>query len=264
MKRTLSVIILCLSALSIFAQPQRSGFRQLLSYGGTPINVNTIIPMLTMNPVNGFTQEEAQRYGHEQLLDDMRAAFIPYYRPTLSFEDINFILAIYHSPEIRQAMLHLEVFSQVTREEQAKYISPAFTAIMNGNTPEPVKLKEGVSKEYLDAVTAYYLATGQGEQMAQLKNRMASTIDPNNEGAKNMGKIIDYLVAYNPTILANIAFGKVSTTELKLVTALYDTKPFQHFKAGNVALSAKSDIVVPQIMEKARQWKEKNKQPAED
>lgn len=257
MKRTLSTIILCLSIFVMYAQPQRSGFRQLLSYGGTPINVNTIIPMLTMTPNNGFTPEEAQRYGHEQLLDDMRSTFLPYYRPVLSFEDINFILAIYHSPEISQAIRQIENSKAIATSEQGKYLSPAFSAIINGKTPEPVKLNDGINKEYLDAVTAYFIQTGQAEQLAQWKNKMTANIDANNDGAKNMTKIIDYIIAYTPTVQANISFGKVSMEQYKLITNLYDTKAFQHLKAGNIILASQTEVVLPKIIEMAGQWKEK-------
>lgn len=255
MKKILASILLCMSALVAFAQPQRGGFRQLISYGGTPINAHSVIQMLSVIPNAQFTAEEAQRYGHEQLLDDMRALFLPYYRPTLSFSDINFMLAVLHSPEILQAQRHLQELSELPAEERGKYLTPAINAIMSGQKPEGVKLNDGISKEYLDACTAYYMQSGQAELQAQLKTAFGG--DQNNEGAKNLAKICDYLVAYTPTVMANMAFGKVSQQDFQTMTTLYQTTPFQHFKAGNLALSSQRQNVLIQIVEKAQQWKAK-------
>lgn len=258
MKRTFASIILCLSILTLAAQP-RSGFKQLLSYGNTPINVNSIIRMLTINPANGISYEDAQRYGHEQMLDDMRAIFLPYYRPVLSHDDINFILAIYHSPEVNNALRHLEILNDnALSQEQFTYLSPAFNAILAGEKPEPVKLKEGISQDYMNACSTYFLELGQAEILAQLKNNMAQNID--GDGAKNLNKLIDYVISSTPTINANIIYGKVSIEELKLITGLYQTKAFQHFKAGNIALSSQSHIVMPKIIEAAKQWKAKKEE----
>lgn len=256
MKKIFLSIFLCLSVLSISAQPQRSNFRQLLSYGGTPINAQTIIPLLTMNPQSGLSPEEAQHYGHHQLLDDMRVLFLPYYRPTLTSDDITFILAILHSPDVNHAMRRLQIFSDRNNPERAQYLTPAFGKIMQGEEPEAVTLKEGVPQEYLDACTAYYLAIGQAEQTAQLKNSIGQNTD-NADGARNMNKIIDYIIAYSPTVMANVAWGKVPINDFKTITSLYETKAFQHFKAGNLALSAQSHVIVPKLLEMAKEWKAK-------
>ncbi len=254
MKRIISVIILCLSVLTISAQPQRSGFRQLLMLGETPISMRTLTPLLTLNPRIGFTPEEVQQYTRERMLDDMRLVFLPYYRPHLSYDDINFVVAVLHSPDVRQALRRMEVLRDMNSPERTQYLAPAFGKIMANETPDPVKLKDGINKEYLDACTAYYMATGQGDQLAQGKN--SNTLQTaNDEGAKHINAIIDYIIAYNPVVMANMAFGKVTIDDFKLITALYETKGFQHLKAGNQALSADSPTVIGKLIEMAEQWK---------
>lgn len=260
MKRFLSIIILCMSVLGISAQPANGGFRLLLSYGQTPVNVNTIISMLTLNPAHQFTHEEAERYGHEQLLNDMYELFIPYYRPVLNFDDISFILSIYRSPDVRQALRHLDVLTGVASNEQGKYTSPGISAIINGKSPDPVALNPGISKSYLDACAIFFQATGQMERLAELKNLRPNTAD---DGANHLSGIADYLIANTPTVNANVAHGKVAESELRLIAGLYETTAFKHFKLGNNNLSAHSYEVFTKIVERAQAWKAKKSQQGE-
>lgn len=252
MKRTLTAILLSLSGLMLWAQPQRSGFRQLLSYGCTPVNARTVMQVM---PLYGFTPEEAQRYGFERLLDDLRTVVIPYYRPTLTFDDINFILSVFKSPDVRQALRHLEFMDDLQGAERSKYLNAAIADIQAGKTPEPVKLNEGIRPEFVDAVKAYLVQSGSVQQWEDARKGLTEHVDPNNEGQKIFVKILDYVGENRLTVETNMAFGKVTLQELKLITSLYETQAFQHFRAGNQKLSLQSREVLPKIMEMAQQWK---------
>jgi len=274
MKRLFLTISLCFSVLILCAQPfgrgmrnrfpgqpQSGGFRELLSYGETPINARSIINMLVLNPELKMTSEEAERYGHEQLLNDMYEFFLPVYRTTLTHADISFILAIYHSPDVSQAIRHLSIFDELPGEEQAKYIVPGINAIVAGETPQPVKLNDGIPQRYLEAAKAYYDVTGRNERLAQLKQY--TTQNSNDEGAKRLGQIADYLMENNTTLTANVAFGKVTEEEFRLIAGLYETRAFQHFKAGHANLSSQSQDIFGKIIERAKAWKAKKEQSAE-
>lgn len=256
MKKILFAIMLCLS-MSAYAQPQRSGFRQLLATGQTSINMRTVTSVLTFDPNAGFNPELIQKYSNERMLDDMRMVFLPYYRPHLSFDDINFILAVLHSPDVRQAIHHLEVINDMNNPERNQYITPAIGKITAGETPEAVKLKEGINQDFLDACKAYYKACGQEEQLKKTRENI-SKIPNNEEGIKTITKILDYNIENMPNIIANIAFGKIRPDELKLMTAFYETVAFQHLKAGNQALSADTQNVLGKLRQMATEWKTKH------
>ena len=257
MKRIFTSLMLCFSMLSVFGQPQRSGFRQLIATGETPVNMRSLTAAINFNPSAGFTPELSQKYARERMLDDMRTVFLPYYRPHLSHDDITFILAVLHSPDVRQALHHMEILKDGNNMERGQYIGPSITKITAGETPENIKLKEGVNQEYLQAITAYYKASGQADQLEQTQKHL-SAANPEDNGVKNLVKILDFITTNNPTIMANMAYGKVSIDELKLMTSFYETKAFQHFRAGNQALSADSQNVLSKLMEMAMDWKHKN------
>gem|GEM_PF-6373049 len=235
--------------------PQNGGFRELLSYGATPINAHTVLRMLSFSPAVVLTEEESERYGHKQLLNDMYELFLPVYRSTLTFNDINFILAIYHSPNVSMAIRHLSIFDDMPGEEMSKYLTPAINAIIAGEKPEPVKLNEGISPSYLEASGAYYESTGRGDMLKQLKN--VADQNGNEGGAKHLSQIVDYLLANNAVVYANVGNGKVTEDEFRLIAGLYETTAFQHFRAGHLNLSSQSTTILPKIIERAKAWKEK-------
>ena len=208
---------------------------------------------------------KTQEYLNTQMMTDAMSVLSPYYKKTMSVEDITYLIERCNTPEGKVAVQHCAILNST--EGQAELQGSLLPAMMNalqGLPYEKIKPVE-CSESYKAKCYQYLEATGSGNELIEgifsSFNGMAAQLS--GEEAKEFQTVMDnlktFMVDNLPVIYLNMSHGQISEADFDFFIDLYSSPAGQNYTKGNSLMVKDLMNVGMQLVEKFSAWMLANK-----
>ena len=208
---------------------------------------------------------KTQEYLNTQMMTDAMSVLSPYYKKTMSVEDITYLIERCNTPEGKVAVQHCAILNST--EGQTELQSSLLPAMMNALQGLPYeKIKPVACAESYKAKCYQYLeATGSGNELIEgifsSFNGMAAQLS--GEEAKEFQTVMDnlktFMVDNLPVIYLNMSHGQISEADFDFFIDLYSSPAGQNYTKGNSLMVKDLMNVGMQLVEKFSAWMLANK-----
>ena len=212
-------------------------------------------------------QAKTQEYLANQFETDFMSLVSPYYKATMSVEDIRYLLERCNTPEGKTAVEHCAVLNSAEGQAQIQgMIMPVMMNALQGlpyeriesaDCPESYRAK---CNEYLRAVGSVDdLIEGLFAAFGEMRKQFAGQDEQLEEFNAMMTNLKMFMVENVPVIYLNMSYGTIAEADFDFYIDLYTSPAGKNCLAGGKALAKDVMNFSMQLVQNFSDWLQENK-----